>query len=123
MTGVAETFARALLIPTLPSRVMPSSFCASSANSIGSSLNTSLQNPFTIIDMACSALRPRCLQIEDLVLADLRRRRLVLQRRVVLHVDVRERVRAAPVAHQHGVALGVVSRARRPSGSTFTSPR
>src|SRR6202171_5610318 len=48
--------------PTLPSRVMPSSCCASTANSIGSSLNTSRQNPLTIIDTACSALTPRCLQ-------------------------------------------------------------
>ena len=31
---------------------MPSSFCASTANSIGSSLNTSLQKPFTIIEIA-----------------------------------------------------------------------
>src|SRR5437763_8414212 len=31
--------------PTLPSRLMPSSRCASTANSIGSSLKTSLQKP------------------------------------------------------------------------------
>src|SRR5882762_10542430 len=48
--------------PTLPSSVMPSSCCASTANSIGSSLNTSRQKPLTIIDTACSALTPRCLQ-------------------------------------------------------------
>src|SRR6202011_2985792 len=48
--------------PTLPSSVMPSSCCASTANSMGSSLNTSRQNPLTIIDTACSALTPRCLQ-------------------------------------------------------------
>jgi hypothetical protein len=46
--------------PTLPSSVIPNSCCASSANSIGSSLNTSLQKPLTIIDTACSADRPRC---------------------------------------------------------------
>src|SRR5206468_5248528 len=46
--------------PTLPSRLMPSSRCASTANSIGSSLNTSLQKPFTIIETASSAERPRC---------------------------------------------------------------
>ena len=48
--------------PTDPSSVMPSNCCASSANSIGNSLNTSLQNPDTIIDTACSALSPRCLR-------------------------------------------------------------
>src|SRR6266513_146943 len=46
--------------PTLPSRLMPSSRCASTANSIGSSLKTSLQKPFTIIDTASSADSPRC---------------------------------------------------------------
>src|SRR6266566_5786973 len=46
--------------PTLPSRLMPSSRCASTANSIGSSLKTSLQKPFTIIETASSAERPRC---------------------------------------------------------------
>src|SRR6267378_393782 len=45
--------------PTLPSRLMPSSRVASTANSIGSSLKTSLQNPLTIIDTASSAESPR----------------------------------------------------------------
>ena len=47
--------------PTLPSRLMPSNRCASTANSIGNSLKTSLQNPLTIMDTASSADRPRCL--------------------------------------------------------------
>src|SRR5437667_9496846 len=46
--------------PTLPSSLMPSSRCASTANSIGSSLKTSLQNPLTIIETASSAHNPRC---------------------------------------------------------------
>src|SRR6185437_9988467 len=46
--------------PTAPSRLTPSSFCASTANSIGSSLKTSLQKPFTIIDTASSGDNPRC---------------------------------------------------------------
>ena len=45
--------------PTLPSRLTPRSFCASTANSMGSSLKTVLQNPFTIIETASSAVRPR----------------------------------------------------------------
>src|SRR6185437_10966541 len=45
--------------PTLPSRLTTRSFCASTANSIGNSLNTSLQKPLTIIDTASSAERPR----------------------------------------------------------------
>ncbi len=45
--------------PTLPSRLTPSSFCASTANSMGSSLKTVLQNPFTIIETAFSAVSPR----------------------------------------------------------------
>ncbi len=48
--------------PTLPSSETPSSFWASTANSIGSSLNTSLQKPFTMSEMAFSVLSPRCLQ-------------------------------------------------------------
>src|SRR6476661_9055327 len=53
-------------------------------------------------------------EIEDLILADLRRRRLVLQRRrLVLHLDVREGVRAAAIPDEHRVALGVVARERR----------
>src|SRR3989454_11439104 len=52
------------------------------------------------------------LAVEDLILADLRRGRLVLHdRRAVAHVDVGERVGAALVPDQHRVALGVVPRA------------
>src|SRR5205814_10063281 len=51
---------RMLAQPTLPSRLIPSNRCASTANSIGSSLKTSLQKPFTIIDTASSAESPRC---------------------------------------------------------------
>ena len=54
------------------------------------------------------------LQIEDLVFADLRRRRLVLDDGgVVRHLDVRERVRAASIADKHRIALRVVASARR----------
>ena len=45
--------------PTLPSRLTASSFCASTANSIGSSFRTSLQKPLTISDSASSSDRPR----------------------------------------------------------------
>ena len=62
----------------LPSRQTPSSFCASTANSMGSSLKTSLQKPFTIMLTASSAEMPALLEVEDLVLADLRGRGLVL---------------------------------------------
>ena len=49
------------------------------------------------------------LAVEDLVLADLRGRSFVLHpRRGVPHLDVRERVRAACVAQQQGIALGEV---------------
>src|SRR5690348_8513070 len=44
--------------PTLPSSEMPRRFWASTANSIGSSLNTSLQNPLTMRDTASSAESP-----------------------------------------------------------------
>src|SRR3982075_2660304 len=54
------------------------------------------------------------LAVEDLILADLRRRRLVLQRGgVVLDLDVREGMCSALVADEHRVALGVVARAFR----------
>src|SRR5690606_23879866 len=58
----AVTGARVRTHPTAPSRLMPSSFCASTANSIGSSLNTALQKPFTIIETASSRDRPRCMR-------------------------------------------------------------
>src|SRR4029453_11155024 len=45
--------------PTDPSSETLSSFCASTANSIGSSRNTSLQNPLTIMLTASSVLMPR----------------------------------------------------------------
>jgi hypothetical protein len=48
--------------PTLPSKLTPSNFCASTANSIGRFKNTCLQKPFTIMLTASSADRPRCLQ-------------------------------------------------------------
>ena len=48
--------------PTLPSRLTPRSFWASTANSIGSSRNTCLQKPLTIIFTASSGEMPRCRQ-------------------------------------------------------------
>src|SRR6202022_4263793 len=48
--------------PTLPSRLTLRSFCASTANSIGSSLKTSRQKPLTIIETASSSEMPRCVQ-------------------------------------------------------------
>ena len=48
--------------PTLPSKLTPNNFCASTANSIGNSLNTSLQNPFTIMFTESSTEIPRDLQ-------------------------------------------------------------
>ena len=48
--------------PTLPSSEIPSSFWASTANSIGSSRKTSLQKPLTIMLTASSVEMPRWLQ-------------------------------------------------------------
>src|SRR5579875_2876619 len=45
--------------PKLPSRLTLSSFCASTANSIGNARKTSLQNPLTIIETASSVEIPR----------------------------------------------------------------
>ncbi len=50
------------LYPTLPSRLTPRSFWASTANSIGSSRKTSLQKPLTIMETASSVEMPRWLQ-------------------------------------------------------------
>src|SRR5690606_17695227 len=50
------------LHPTEPSSETSSSFLASTANSIGSSRNTCLQKPSTIIDTASSWLMPRARQ-------------------------------------------------------------
>ena len=48
--------------PTAPSSETSSSFFASTANSIGNSLNTCLQKPSTIIDTASSSPMPRARQ-------------------------------------------------------------
>src|SRR4029078_4280871 len=48
--------------PTLPSRLMDMSFCASTANSIGNCCNTSLTKPLTTKAVASSADLPRCRQ-------------------------------------------------------------
>src|ERR1051326_6417241 len=54
---------------------------------------------------------PALVAVENLVLADLRGGRLVLDARSgVLHLDIRKRVRAAPVADQQRVALRKVAR-------------
>src|ERR1051326_3691243 len=48
--------------PTLPSSEMPTSFCASTANSIGSCCSPSRQKPLTISATASSCGMPRCRQ-------------------------------------------------------------
>src|SRR3546814_7882105 len=48
-----------LFHPTLPSRLIPRSFWASTANSMGSCCSTSRQKPFTISATASSAESPR----------------------------------------------------------------
>src|SRR2546422_107839 len=58
---------------------------------------------------------PALLAVEQLVVPDLRGRRLVLELGGgLVHLDVRERVRAALVAEEEGVALGVVPRVHGP---------
>ena len=79
VTKITQLFRH--LYPTLPSKLTPNSFCASTANSIGSSLNTSLQNPLTIMLIASSRLSPRELAVEELILADLARAGFVLDGR------------------------------------------
>ncbi len=121
--GVQRSLGCCSISPTLPSRLTPRSFCASTANSIGSSSNTSRQKPFTIIEIASSSAEAALPAVEQLVLADLRGRRLVLDLRGrVLHLDVGEGVRAALVAEQQRVALRVVARAGRADRSIFTRP-
>ena len=48
--------------PTEPSRLIEISFCASTANSMGSCWITSLTKPLTINATASSSLSPRCWQ-------------------------------------------------------------
>src|SRR4051794_41742871 len=48
--------------PTLPSSEIEISFCASTANSIGSCCSTSLTNPVTTRPTASSCVRPRWMQ-------------------------------------------------------------
>ena len=97
--------------PTLPSRLIASSFCASTANSIGSSCITSRQKPLTISADRVLVGQAALAAVEQLVLADLRGGRLVLDLgRAVLDLDVGHGVGAAAVADQHRVALGVVAR-------------
>lgn len=61
-SGLASEFVLATITciyPTLPSSEMPTSFCASTANSMGRVCMTSLQKPLTIIDVALSGSSPR----------------------------------------------------------------
>ena len=62
--GFLSIFALRLFIlsiyPTLPSRLIPTNFCASTANSIGNCCNTSLQKPLTINPTASSEFKPLC---------------------------------------------------------------
>src|SRR4051794_1522173 len=53
---------RAYRQPTLPSKLIEISFCASTANSIGSCCSTSLTKPLTTRPTASSWLKPRCTQ-------------------------------------------------------------
>src|SRR5437588_12141332 len=48
--------------PTLPSKLIEISFCASTANSIGSCCSTSLTKPLTTSPTASSCDSPRCTQ-------------------------------------------------------------
>ena len=60
--GGSDAFLKATGYPTECSRLTASSFCASTANSIGSSRKTSLQKPDTIMFTASSSLIPRWAQ-------------------------------------------------------------
>jgi hypothetical protein len=53
---------RSFRYPTLPSRLIAISFCASTANSIGRCCSTSLTKPLTTSAVASSADMPRCRQ-------------------------------------------------------------
>ena len=61
-----STFALKLFILSInqhsPSKLIPTSFWASTANSIGNCCNTSLQKPLTINPTASSGLSPLCWQ-------------------------------------------------------------
>src|SRR3546814_2160689 len=53
--------------PTLPSRLIPSSFCASTANSIGSCCSTSFAKPLTISDTAASRSEEHTSELQSLM--------------------------------------------------------
>ena len=110
--------------PTLPSRLIPSSFCASTANSIGSCFSTSRAKPLTISATAASGVEPARHGVEQLVVADLRRGRFMLDLRGrVLDLDVGHGVRAAFAAEQQAESHWVKLRTFSAPGSTRTSPR
>ena len=95
--------------PTLPSSRTPSSFRASTANSIGNSCSTCLQKPLTICRNRIFNGKSALLAIEDLVFTDLGNRGFVFDLRCgVLDLQIRKRVRAALVPDQQRVALRVI---------------
>ena len=55
----SELLFQSVHYPTLPSRLIEISFCASTANSIGNCCNTSLTKPLTTRAVASSAVMPR----------------------------------------------------------------
>ena len=92
---------------------MPSSFCASTANSIGNSANF-LAKPIDDHPHGIFGRETALVAVKDLVLANLRRRGLVFDLTVgIAHLDVGERVSAAPIANQHGITLGKIARVLR----------
>ena len=87
--------------PTEPSKLMPISFCVSAMNSMGRLLQ---HVPDEAVDDQCNGFLPRetaLHAVEQLVVGDLRRRRLVLDvGRGILGLDIWHRVGAAVVADQ-----------------------
>ena len=98
--------------PTLPSRLIDSNFCASTANSIGDFIQHFAGIPVDDQTDSVFGRQSALVTVEQLVFADLRRRRLVLHdRAAVVHLYVRERMRPATVADQQRIALRKVTRA------------
>jgi hypothetical protein len=110
--------------PTLPSSFNSISFCASTANSIGSFLEHFLTKA---VDDEADTHPPRfnaaLLAVENLILADLGGAGFMLDLSAgILHIDIGEGVRAALIAHQQRIALRVIAGVLG-GRQDFTSPR
>lgn len=121
MNFASLSLLRVRIHPTLPSSEIPTSFWASTANSMGKCCITSRQKPFTISASASSSpIDPAALAVKELLLRNFGGRGLMFQIRAWIPAfDIRHRMRAALVPDEQAIALRKVPRPVRPRQNLY----